>query len=61
MKEATMVQEKALYLSDLLTGLIAGLALRRISALSINRMFASTIARWLGVPGRPIRGSRAVL
>jgi hypothetical protein len=38
--------EKALYLSDLLTGLIAGLALRRISALSIrNNQFDRALAR----------------
>ncbi len=44
--ERSMTQPTSLYLSDLLTGLIAGLALNKITALSIQRnVFDHALAR----------------
>jgi len=44
--EGPMTQPKSLYLSDLLTGLLAGLALQKITALSIrNNQFDRALAK----------------
>jgi hypothetical protein len=49
-----LMQPKSLYLSDLLTGLLAGLALRKITALSIrSNQFDQALARLVDQDVRP--------